>query len=194
MEILTSVLTEPGELGQFLAGVAELAGDPSAAVCQVFVPWEAADDDIGDLVPDFDPKDRMLLLAIVGTGLEPPVISLPISEDLSPQIDERGNVAFGLRKVCRGVWALALSLNLPGLMHSFVVFHGVPEPAPWERLIVLVTACASEPSRTRSACPGTSTSGLTRTSCGRTQFAYDRAIAWARSPAGTPYGAREPTR
>jgi hypothetical protein len=138
-QTLTSVLTEPGELGQFLEMVAERVGDPSGAICQVFVPWFAIDDDEGDLVPDFDPKDRMLLLAIVGAGLEPPVISLPISEDLSPQIDEGGIQAFGLRKVCRGVWAMAPSLNLPGLMHSFVVFHGVPDPAPWEQLIILVT-------------------------------------------------------
>jgi hypothetical protein len=138
---LTSVLTEPGELEAFLGHVAERAGDPAAATCLVFVNWDGPpEDELGDLVPDFDPKERMLLLSIVDATIEPQAISLPISEDCSPEIDEGGIKFFGLRKVCKGVWALAPSLNMPGLIHSFVVFHGVPEPAPWERLIVLVSA------------------------------------------------------
>jgi hypothetical protein len=134
-ETLTSVLTKPGELGRFLELVAERVGDPSAATCQVFERWDADD---GNLIAYFDGHERVLKLGLPdGDGVA--TMALPISEDLSPQIDENGIRAFGLRKVCSGVWALAPSLNLPGIMHAFVVFHGVPDPAPWESLIILVS-------------------------------------------------------
>src|ERR1019366_985849 len=88
-DTLTSVLTQPGELGAFLEHVTEQRGDPCAAVCQVFVPWLAISDGLGDLVPDFDPVERVLILAI-NQGMDSEAIQLPISEDLSPQIDEIG--------------------------------------------------------------------------------------------------------
>jgi hypothetical protein len=138
-ETLTSVLTQPGELGDFLNLLMDQGSDPDSIVLQVFVPWFTFRAGAWDIAPNFDPRGRMLLLEM-NAETEDPMLELPISEDLNPQIDVGGVGAFGLRKVCAGVWALAPSLNLPGLMHAFVVFHGVPDPAPWESRIVLVGA------------------------------------------------------
>jgi hypothetical protein len=48
--------------------------------------------------------------------------------------------AFGARKFTGGAWALEPSLNLPGILHGFVVLTGVPDPPPWKRRVVLATA------------------------------------------------------
>lgn len=38
-----------------------------------------------------------------------------------------------------GIWCLSPSLNVPGLVHAFVVLYGVPDPAPFDKRILVVT-------------------------------------------------------
>jgi hypothetical protein len=44
--------------------------------------------------------------------------------------------AFGIIEIVPGLWHLTPSLNLPGVLHMFVVVYDVPSPAPWERRII----------------------------------------------------------
>jgi hypothetical protein len=37
-----------------------------------------------------------------------------------------------MERIVPGVWALNPSLNIPGVIHVFVLLYGVPNPAPWE--------------------------------------------------------------
>jgi hypothetical protein len=65
---------------------------------------------------------------------------LPIPVDLDGPIVIDGKLAaFHIRKMGHGAWALSPSLNMPGILHAFVVLHGAPDPAPWERTIFLAT-------------------------------------------------------
>jgi hypothetical protein len=138
MDALTSVLTEPGELHEFLQGyMDDTGGDPSEIVCQLFTPWEPDITRLRDLRPLYSRTKKLLQLHFTHVD---EVLQIPISESLAPEIDGGEIQAYGLRKVCRGVWALAPSLLVPELLHCYIVFHGVPEPAPWESVIVIVPA------------------------------------------------------
>jgi hypothetical protein len=39
---------------------------------------------------------------------------------------------FGMMKIGPGTWKVIPSLNVPRVLHAFVVLCNVPEPAPWE--------------------------------------------------------------
>jgi hypothetical protein len=55
-----------------------------------------------------------------------------------PKIGIGGDVeSFGAKRIAAGLWALSPSLNIPEVIHGFIVLHGVPDPAPWERSIIL---------------------------------------------------------
>lgn len=122
------------EVAAWCAGAAEEFGDPSAPVCQIFLRWQDEPEAYrGDeLVCGMNHGDLALLL---GEGFPP--FQFPVVAG-RPQLDERGYVmAYGASCVTAGVWAITPSLNALGLIHGFVVLHGVPDPAPWERRIVL---------------------------------------------------------
>ena len=108
-----------------------LARDP---VCQLFFRWV---DDLGlyrgkELACSTHGKDIALLFA------RPYPLALPLSAG-EPRLSEQGEVEmFGAEKIASGMWALSPSLNMPGIIHAFVVLDGVPDPAPWERMIVWV--------------------------------------------------------
>jgi hypothetical protein len=136
-ETLTSVLTEPGELPMFLQGyVEETGGDPAEIVCQVFVPWRPDATQPRDVRPEYIWTHRALILDFTHAGV---VLPLDIAGDLEPAIADGKIEAYGLRKVCPGVWALAPSLLIEGIVHCYLVFHGVPDPAPWESRIIVVS-------------------------------------------------------
>ena len=44
---------------------------------------------------------------------------------------------FGAVNIAQGVWSLTPSLNLPGLIHCFVVLYEVPPAASWLQSTVL---------------------------------------------------------
>jgi hypothetical protein len=135
---LTSVLTEPGELREFLEGyMDETGGDPAEIVCQVLVPWHPDITQLRDVRPEYKHREKVLLLDFTHTDV---VLPVPISESGEPVIFDGVIEAYSLRKACAGVWALAPSLLVPDLVHCYIVFHGVPDPAPWESRIILVSA------------------------------------------------------
>lgn len=136
-EILTTVLTEPGELATLLQSyMDETGGDPAEVVCQVLVPWHPDITRLRDVRPQYNHRERVLLLDFTHAD----VVPVPISESCEPVVVNGEIEAYGLRKACAGVWALAPSLLIPGLVHCYMVFHGVPDPAPWESRIILVSA------------------------------------------------------
>jgi hypothetical protein len=134
---MTSVLLNYEELNGFLAAVYEDTGDPSAAVCQMFVQYRTAMPAAeGDVSARYDQATKAVLLTFIHEDGVRQEIPLAVSPD-GPEVDQV-TTTFHIRKVCRGVWALAPSLNVPGQLHAYVVLHGVPEPAPWERLILML--------------------------------------------------------
>jgi hypothetical protein len=124
----TSVITTPLELRQFLSVVEAELGDPAASVGLLFVRWE-----LGSMMSAH--WERGLLVLRPGDGSE---VKLQVSLE-APVVTWDGLEAFHVRRICDGVWALAPSLNIPGELHAFVVLHGVPDPAPWERLVLRVS-------------------------------------------------------
>jgi hypothetical protein len=125
------------ELLAWLTGGRLSLGDPSAACAQAFFRWQ---DPLG--VGDADLVCCLVegqLMLVAGAAAQLPV---PIATG-EPQIGDEGVEAFGALRICPGVWALAPSLNVPGVMHYFVVLYDVPEPPPWERRIVLASRIAA---------------------------------------------------
>lgn len=121
------------DVAQWCADAAEDLGDPSIVVCQLFFRWQ---DDLhayrgSELACGMLDGELVLLL-------RPEVSPLQVSIEDAPKVDGDGALlAFGAEQITRDVWALTPSLNAPGLIHAFVVLYGVPDPAPWERRIVL---------------------------------------------------------
>ena len=67
---------------------------------------------------------------------------LPVPIDVDgPVIDEeRGSIsAWGIEKICPGLWTLSPSIHMPGIIHVFAHSYCVPSPAPWESMIITAT-------------------------------------------------------
>jgi hypothetical protein len=135
------------ELMAWLEGAEEELGDPSQAVTQIFVRYQAIRTASDDLVATFE-KDALLFFPF---GLDPrgvdPAAAIPLavstegpkigpSDDGFSPLSEDVLLAFGVERVCDGVWSLTPSLNMPDVMHVFVVVYDVPTPAPWERRVI----------------------------------------------------------
>lgn len=116
------------ELGHWLDGVEAQLGDPSAATGLLFARYQALKAPSDDVVIRFE--DGALRLEAEG--------EIPIAIDPDGYV-MRGEqlIAFGIEKVCDGVWSLNPSLNIPDVLHVFVVIYDVPTPAPWEKRIIL---------------------------------------------------------
>ncbi len=126
------------EVAAWFKSAAEEFDDPSDPICQLFIRWQ---DDIKgsdgiELVCGWVDGELVLFL---GPDFPP----LPVRIETGPfQLDENDAVkTFGADKITTGVWAINPSLNAEGLIHAFLVLYGVPEPAPWERRIVLLDSC-----------------------------------------------------
>lgn len=134
---LTSVLLNRVELDTFVVGARMRFGDPTRVVGSVFI--EYRDDFKGpqDLKAGWDQAHERILLEFFDAGSAPHVMSVPVSKE-GAAIGPSGTESFHIRKVTRGVWALAPSLNIPGELHAFITLYNVPDPAPWESLIVVV--------------------------------------------------------
>lgn len=123
------------EVSAWCAGAQSEFGDPSLPVCQLFFRWQAnpmvprGDD---ELVCGLDADGELVLL--LGPEFQP--FPTPIETD-EEQLEQQVGFAFGAQRITAGVWALNPSLNAEGAIHAFIVLHGVPDPAPWERRIVL---------------------------------------------------------
>lgn len=114
-------------------GAALEFGDPAVPVCQLFFCWT-------DLFAAYQGDDLVCgtMLGQFGVRLGPgEMIPMSVVEG-NPVLDMIGCVAqFGATKIADGLWSLTPSLNLPEVIHGFVVLYGVPNPAPWERRVVL---------------------------------------------------------
>jgi hypothetical protein len=121
-------------------GAAAQFGDASVPVCQCFFQWhtglETVYDGGEDLVCGVLAGDVVLVL-----GPTFPTLPLPLRMG-EPEIVDGELVAFGVDRVAAGVWQVTPSLNYEGLIHAFVVLVDVPDPAPWERRIVIASSFA----------------------------------------------------
>ena len=129
------------ELRQWLISAGEEFGDPSAALCQLYLRWReggfAWDDD--DLSFCASPHNRDAIALHLSKTSEMPFL-VPISPERAGFDKQEHLVVFGLEKIAPTLWQLVPSLNLPGIVHAFVTLYDVPDPAPWERLVVLAGA------------------------------------------------------
>lgn len=121
------------DIMQWCDGALERFGDPSRPICQLFYRWDGnvslpTSDDL-----EFHAESKELRLPIFKSRK---AITLPVGTG-QPVIGEDGDlVTFGLEEITEGVWKLTPSLNIPGIIHAFVVLYGVPNPAPWTRSII----------------------------------------------------------
>jgi hypothetical protein len=130
------------EVEDWLEGAEAEFGDPSIPVCQLFVRYiDAAQ------IANYRGEEL-----VVG-GANPVLwltqeIAVPISIVVHENpglgtassycVNAAGELtAFAAVPVVKGVWFLEPSLHVLGLIHAFVVFYDVPEPAPWERKIII---------------------------------------------------------
>lgn len=127
------------DLHTWLAGVEEACGDPSAATAMIFARYQAVETPSGDITARYEGDRLLLKLADVARGG-----ALPQGDYLRIPIDPGGYVmrdaelvAFGIEQVMPGLWHLNPSLNIPDVLHVFVVLYDVPTPAPWESRIIV---------------------------------------------------------
>jgi hypothetical protein len=145
--VVSSVVTTQRELLDFLDQVEDVAGDPAAATCLMFVKWQRAVLTRDGAVEDYEARwgqvetGGILLLDFVDEE-QRRELPLEVSMDAPRfvRLLDGVMVRYRARKVCDGVWALDPSLNIPGMLHAYVVLHGVPDPAPWEKRIILAVA------------------------------------------------------
>lgn len=124
------------EVAEWCRGAADAFGDPSVPVCQLFFRY-LTDLDIctGDALScTMIAGDLVLVLG--GPPRPVPLLPLPVRTG-KPDVTDDEVITYGAVRVVEGVWAITPSLNVEGFIHGFVVVYGVPDPAPWDRLIVL---------------------------------------------------------
>lgn len=124
------------DLAAWITGAAEKYGDPSRPILQLAFEWQADLDKYqaaGLAWGVLDGKPAILALQPneADNGWEVVGLEIPVALD-GPIVDDSELKAFAAEKLGPGVWALKPSLNLPGLLHAFVILCGAPDPAPWE--------------------------------------------------------------
>jgi hypothetical protein len=129
-----SIFVTRDELREFVEEATEQIGDPSQITTLLFVAMSSVESS-GCPQAAYDAKNRTLFVELEAGTVWP----LEISDDGPLIHSQRGLIAFGMKKVRTGVWAVNPSLDVPGVLHAFVVLHGVPDPAPWERLVLLAS-------------------------------------------------------
>lgn len=115
------------ELRDWVTGVEQAFGDPSAATGLLFARYQALPAPSEDIVARYDGELRLLASWEIPIALDPGGYVMR-DEEL---------VAFGVEQVMPGLWHLIPSLNIPEVLHVFVVLYDVPTPAPWERKLIL---------------------------------------------------------
>ena len=115
------------------AGALLECGDPSDPVCQMFFHFESdlVHYDGAALACGCTPDGVLVLVGATASPLPVPVRVGDAAIAATGELE-----AFGLSPITGDVWALSPSLNLPGVLHGFVVLYGVPTPAPWEQRII----------------------------------------------------------
>lgn len=117
------------EIREWIDGARLEYGDPSVPVGVLFVDYQA---DAGVRIEyRHNPPELVLFLS---ADRELP---LPFDPDGPVMDGEESLAAYGLERICDSLWQLLPSLNIPCLLHTFVIVYNAPVPAPWERRIWL---------------------------------------------------------
>lgn len=135
-----SIVMTREELEEFLIAAEERFGDPAEAVCLLSLRWCEGPVIAPDMVIRPHGPDVLLLELVDADGTQAFPLELSADGPGFRRLIDGVMVIFHPRKICAGVWTLNPSLNVTGQFHGFVVIHDVPDPAPWERLVVLATS------------------------------------------------------
>jgi hypothetical protein len=127
------------EVAAWCLGAFEAYGDASVPVCQLFFRWQPDLETFDGRGDDETLVCGMVLGEFVLVCGRSAIIPLPVRKG-APEATDEEVITYGAVRVTAGVWAITPSLNIDGFIHGFVVLYGVPDPAPWERLIVLAGA------------------------------------------------------
>jgi hypothetical protein len=122
------------EVEHWLKGTALEFEDPAEPVCQIFARYTESKPVVYDEVLARWQSGSILLELQKG-------FFMPMGVNVEgPQVHPSlGTLeAFGVEKICPGMWEMTPSLNVPGLIHAFVTLYDVPEAPPWESRIVVV--------------------------------------------------------
>lgn len=125
------------ELLEWCGGAEREFGDPAAVIGQIFVRYQpTAYPRTGDITAVYNHRLSRLSIDLFGAenGLDS-VFPVALHVD-GPEFTDDSLVAFGVSEIAPGLWSLTPSLNVPELLHVFVVLYAVPEPAPWESRIL----------------------------------------------------------
>jgi hypothetical protein len=118
------------ELAQWREAAEEEFGDPSTPICQLFFRWtRSLLEHNGDELVCGRLGDTIHLLFAEGLPLPFHIVN-----------GRQGAYAAGgyrAQRITKGVFQISPSLNIPGIIHGFVVLYDVPEPAPWEVMVIL---------------------------------------------------------
>jgi hypothetical protein len=123
------------EVAAWLTATAQDFDDPCEPICQLFVRWQ------DDANAPLTHEDLVCgwLNGELALRLVPDMPPLPFRIETGQfRLGDAGELqVFGADQVARGLWEITPSLNVQGLIHAFLVIYEVPDPAPWERRIVL---------------------------------------------------------
>jgi hypothetical protein len=126
------------DVEEWQISAAEHFDDPSIPVCQFFFRWR---EDLAAVIEHKAWADEIVCGMIDGElvlWLGPNMPSFPMPVRLGALEVENGELkTYGLDQITKGAWAMDPSLNAEGVIHGFIVLHGVPDPAPWEQRIIL---------------------------------------------------------
>ena len=78
-------------------------------------------------------EGRLVATVRAFIGVESVFFAVPVQHG-DPELKPDGSSVqtFGMEKLGPGTWGLNPSVNIPELIHAFVILCEVPEPAPWK--------------------------------------------------------------
>lgn len=125
------------EVASWLDGARRRFPDPATPVTQAFFRFrsplaEDPQDPSEDLVFKAGPLPGEISLWILPGA---PPVTVTVADSII--IDSGELQAFAIDRIHEGLWALRPSLNLPGIIHIFVILYDVPRQPPWESSVVL---------------------------------------------------------
>lgn len=100
---------------------------PNQVTLDIVLPYATDGYGIGVRMINKEP----LRLLIVGTNHRGQVFQQIIEPHLDGGPDDGPPVRFVLFQLGPTVWKITPSLQVPGLVHGYLTFFNVPEPAPW---------------------------------------------------------------
>lgn len=126
-------------MDRFVELAGALVGDPSVATCLLCLSWGETVSSEPAMWATWSNEHRVLLIEFAD-GEDRRALPIEVSADGSTMDRDGVLQVFHIRKVASGLWALAPSLNIPGVFHGFVVMHGVPEPPPWDQAVIITAS------------------------------------------------------